>query len=86
MISNTDGAQPYKMRKNGIWRFMATINEAPYKLRRAYVILLALWFGNKKPPLHAFLDWIVKKWARLKKRRDKCKRNQLQGPCFGYYY
>ena len=67
VIWNTDGAQPYKMSKNGIWPFMATINEAPYKLRRVYVILLALWFGNKKPPMHAFLDWIIEEWKRLEK-------------------
>lgn len=46
---------------------MATINNLPYKLRRAYVVLLVLWFGNKKPPLHAFLDWIVSEWSRLEK-------------------
>ncbi len=67
VVWNTDGAQPYKMSKNGIWPFMAIINELPYKLRRAYVILLAMWFGNKKPPMNAFLDWIISEWTRLEK-------------------
>ena len=35
---------------------MALINEAPYRIRRRFVLLLALWFGNKKPPRKALLD------------------------------
>jgi hypothetical protein len=31
-IWNTEGAKPFRMIKNGIAPFMATINEAPYKL------------------------------------------------------
>jgi hypothetical protein len=64
---NTDGAQAFNMSKNGFWPFMATINEAKYKLRRAYVVLLALWYGNKKPPIKAFLDWIIEEWTRLER-------------------
>ena len=35
---------------------MALINEAPYRIRRRFVLLLALWFGNKKPPRKALLE------------------------------
>lgn len=35
---------------------MGIINEAPYKIRRNYVILFALWYGNKKPPAEAYFD------------------------------
>lgn len=44
---------------------MAIINEAPYKLRRSYVILLALWFANKKPPREAFLKDVILELKRL---------------------
>jgi hypothetical protein len=74
VIWNTNGAQPYKMSKNGIWPFMATINEAPYKLRRDYVILLALWFGTKIPFACIFgLD--NKREGQTGERRNKYKRN-----------
>ena len=35
VVWNTDGAQPFKSSKNGIWHFMATINNLSYKLRRS---------------------------------------------------
>ncbi|EFX67945.1 hypothetical protein DAPPUDRAFT_115013 [Daphnia pulex] len=77
VIWNTNGAQPYKMSKNGIWPFMATINEAPYKLRRAYVILLALWFGTQSPFACIFgLD--NKRVGHPGERRNKYKRNALK--------
>lgn len=34
---------------------MGIINELGYKLRRSYVILLAIYYGNKKPPMQQFL-------------------------------
>ena len=53
---NTDGAQKFKSSKYSFWPFMGIINETGYKTRRSNVILLALWFGNKKPPRSVFLD------------------------------
>ncbi len=46
---NADGASCYRKSKYSFWPLMALINDVPYKLRRSYIILLALWFGNKKP-------------------------------------
>jgi hypothetical protein len=51
---NADGASCYRKSKYSFWPLMALINDVPYKLRRSYIILLALWFGNKKPPRDAF--------------------------------
>jgi len=53
---NIDGAQSFKMSKFGFWPFMGIINEAKYKLRRSFVVLISLWYGNKKPPANGFLD------------------------------
>lgn len=35
---------------------MAVINEARYKIRRGFIVLLSLWFGNKKPPRKPFME------------------------------
>jgi hypothetical protein len=56
---NADGAKVFKSSKFDVWPLMAIINELPYRLRRSYVILLALWYGDKKPPANAFLDWAM---------------------------
>jgi hypothetical protein len=53
---NVDRAQSFKKSKFGFWPFMGVINEIPYGARRAHMILMALWFGNKKPPRGPFLD------------------------------
>lgn len=56
MQINTDGAQKFKSSKYSFWPFMGIINETGYKTRRSNVILMAIWFGNKKPPRNVFLD------------------------------
>ena len=53
---NTDGAQTFKSSKFGIWPLMGIINEANYKTRRSCILLLALWYGNKKPPRNTLLS------------------------------
>lgn len=53
---NTDGAQTFKSSKYGMWPLMGIINEAPYQVRRSSIILIALWYGNKKPPRKTLLD------------------------------
>lgn len=35
---------------------MGIINELEYKLRRKYVVLLAIYYGNQKPPMKQFLE------------------------------
>jgi len=44
---------------------MAIINEAQYKIRRGFVILMSLWYGNKKPPAEAIMDHPLKELQRL---------------------
>lgn len=61
---NTDGAQKFVSSKYGFWPFMGIINETSYKTRRSNIILMAIWYGNKKPPRNVFLDPCV---AELKK-------------------
>ncbi len=46
---NADGASCFKKSKFSFWPLMALINDLPYKLRRSFIVLLALWFGKKKP-------------------------------------
>ena len=46
---------------------MAIINEAQYKIRRGFVILLSLWFGNKKPLAKALMDQPLAELQRLEK-------------------
>ena len=53
---NTDGAHKFKASQYAFWPFMGIINETGYKTRRSNIILMALWFGNKKPPRNVFLD------------------------------
>ena len=62
---NADGASCYRKSKYSFWPLMALINDVPYKLRRSYIILLALWFGNKKPPRDAFLGESITELRRL---------------------
>ncbi len=35
---------------------MGIINELEYKLRRKYVVLLAIYYGNQKTPMKQFLE------------------------------
>jgi hypothetical protein len=44
---------------------MAIINEAQYKIRRGFVILMSFWYGNKKPPAKALMDYTLKELQRL---------------------
>jgi hypothetical protein len=44
---------------------MAIINEAQYKIRRGFVILMSFWYENKKPPAKALVDHLLKELQRL---------------------
>ncbi len=52
---NCDGANCHKASKFSIWPFMALPNECSYQSRRSNILLLALYYGNKKPPRNPFL-------------------------------
>lgn len=65
---NSDAAQIWKHSEYKFQPFMVLVNEAPYKVRRSNVGLVALWYGNKKPPRSVFLDPVVDELNRL--RRD----------------
>lgn len=62
---NCDGAPAHQMSSYSIWPLMGIINEARYQLRRAYVILVALWYGEKKPPTEPYLNWAMEKLSQL---------------------
>lgn len=65
MLLATDGGQFFGASKYGFWPFIGVLNEASYKIRRSNVVILALWFGDVKPPLEAFLEAIVQELNRL---------------------
>lgn len=64
---NADGASCYKKSKFRFRPLMALINDLPYKLRRSYIILFSLWFGNKKTPVGVFLDSVIEELNRLER-------------------
>ena len=57
----------FQVSQYGFWPFMAIINEAQYKIRRGFVNLLSLWFGNKKPPAKALMGQPLAELQRLEK-------------------
>jgi hypothetical protein len=44
---------------------MAVINEVPYKKIRPNMVLMVLWYGNKKPPRESFLEFALKELKSL---------------------
>ncbi|KAK4024386.1 hypothetical protein OUZ56_009808 [Daphnia magna] len=62
---NVDGAQCFKKSKFGFWPFMGVINDIPYEARRTHMLLMSLWFGNKKPPGGPFLDTSIAELKQL---------------------
>ena len=62
---NGDGAPVHKTSAYSIWPLMGIINEAKYKLRRNYVVFIALWYGSKKPPTKPYLEWAMEELSRL---------------------
>jgi hypothetical protein len=58
---NFDGARFHNMSRYGSWPLMALVNEAKYGRRRSFIILLALWWGNKKPPRDVFMNGALEK-------------------------
>lgn len=64
---NADGAKYFKTSKYSFWPLMAIVNEASYKIRRKFVILLAIWVGNKKPPRNAFMEGSIAKLKTLER-------------------
>lgn len=73
---NIDGATCFKMSKFGFWPFMALFNEAPYRLRRSNVLLLAIWYGNKKPPTTPFVGATVDELEKLQTKGFKIIRGE----------
>lgn len=54
-----------KVSQYGFWPFMAILNEAQYKIRRGFVILFSIWYGNKKLPGKAIMDQPLKQLRKL---------------------
>lgn len=44
---------------------MAIINETQYKIRREFVILLSIWYGDKKPSAKTIMDQPLKELRKL---------------------
>lgn len=53
----TDGIQIFKSSKNSIWGFFLAILELPYidRFKIENVLLVSLWYGDKKPSPEFFL-------------------------------
>jgi hypothetical protein len=64
---NADGAKYFKTSKYSFWPLMAIVTEASYKDRRKFVILLAIWVGNKKPPKYAVMRGSIAKLKKLER-------------------
>ena len=50
------------------WRWSANVDLPRLilgKLRRNYVVLIALWYGSKKPPTKPYLEWAMEELSRL---------------------
>ena len=65
---NVDGARCFVASKFGFWPFMGLYNELLYSARRWNVVLMALWYGNKKPPKEPFLNTAIAELKQLGKR------------------
>ena len=65
---NSVAAQIWKHSDYKFQPFMVLVNEAPYKVRRSNVGLVASWYGNKKNPRSVFLDPVVDSLNQI--RRD----------------
>ncbi|XP_026104657.1 uncharacterized protein LOC113076212 [Carassius auratus] len=54
-----DGVPLFKSSSQSIWPLLCTLNELPPDLRSDHIMLTALWFGAKKPPMNIYLDPFV---------------------------
>lgn len=52
---NTDGVQLFATSSIQSWPIQVAVNELPFKLRRANILLCGLWYGRGKPNMNAFL-------------------------------
>lgn len=64
---NAGGAKYFKTSKYSFWPLMVIVTEASYKDRRKFLILLAIWVGNKKPPKYAFMRGSIAKLKKLER-------------------
>lgn len=62
---NTDGVPVFSSSKFGIWPLLCCINNLPPKARQRYILLAALWFGDKKPTMNVFLKPFIKELNKL---------------------
>lgn len=62
---NVDGAICKKSSKFVFWPFMLIPNESPYRARRSSMMLLSLYYGNKKPPRGPFLNDSIRELEKL---------------------
>lgn len=63
-----DGVPLFKSSSQSIWSLLCTLNELPPDLRSDHIMLTALWFGAKKPPMNIYLDPFVNECTDLHER------------------
>lgn len=54
-IVNGDGVRIRKGGKDELWLLMSTVAEVPIHLRKAFITILGIWYGPKKPDMKTFL-------------------------------
>lgn len=62
---NTDGVPLFKSSSYNIWPLQSFINKLPPFVRKANVLLSALWFGPSKPSMNSFLKPFVDELEQL---------------------
>ncbi|XP_028981372.2 uncharacterized protein LOC114840948 isoform X2 [Esox lucius] len=63
-----DGVPLFKSSSQSIWPVLCTLNELPPDLRSDHIMLTALWFGAKKPPMNMYLEPFVNECMDLHER------------------
>lgn len=62
LILNTDGLSLKKSSTGNCWPLMFTIAEIPKNLRNNFVIIIGMWYDNRKPLMNSFLQPFCKKF------------------------
>lgn len=72
-ILNTDGAPVFKSSNYSIWPLYIMPNEIPSEARFDNVIVLGMWYGEKKPAMSVILDRAVEFFNEISKIGIPCK-------------
>lgn len=64
-IFNTDGAPAFKSSKFSLWPILVSVNELRYYLRKKFIIVAGLWFGQTKPNMKLYFQSVIKEMNNL---------------------